>query len=86
MASPSDIKVSNNEKSALGSQDSKFSPLGGPLADYPPPPASSHPARAMATIEDDDERLLARIGYRQVRHINNHFVVPPLKDHAGAQT
>lgn len=23
--------------------------------------------RAMATIEDDDERLLARIGYKQVR-------------------
>jgi hypothetical protein len=25
------------------------------------------PPRPMATIEDDDERLLARIGYRQVR-------------------
>ncbi len=26
------------------------------------------PAQGMATIHDDDERLLARIGYRQVGH------------------
>jgi len=25
----------------------------------------------MATIEDDDERLLARIGYRQVSHVTS---------------
>lgn len=30
------------------------------------PPDDSRPSGDMATIHDDDERLLARIGYRQV--------------------
>jgi hypothetical protein len=84
MASSGDIKVSNNEKSVSDSKDSKdskgFPPLGSPLADYPPPPASSHPARAMATIEDDDERLLARIGYRQVCTARNLLSYTLAKD------
>jgi hypothetical protein len=30
------------------------------------PPDDNRPSADMATIHDDDERLLARIGYRQV--------------------
>lgn len=33
---------------------------------FPKAGDTNHPAVVMATIQDDDERLLARIGYRQV--------------------
>jgi hypothetical protein len=76
MASPTDKKISDDVKASPGLQDSKDSKLGNdppvyPLhSEYPPPPPSTHPARGMASIEDDDERLLARIGYRQVQKTN----------------
>lgn len=53
--------TAKGEKAILGAADSKetreFS--------SPSPPAPG----TMATIEDDDERLLARIGYKQVRPV-----------------
>src|ERR1700760_2918872 len=35
------------------------------------PPAEGGQPSPMATIQDEDERLLARIGYRQVSHCSN---------------
>jgi hypothetical protein len=49
-------KISNPEKPPLPQTDVKKIDAG-----------QTDPQPAMATIEDDDERLLARIGYRQVR-------------------
>jgi hypothetical protein len=48
---------SNSEKPPLAKTDVH----GSKARDQP---------REMATIEDDDERLLARIGYRQVCNFN----------------
>jgi hypothetical protein len=56
MGVPESSGNSNNEKAALSKPDAN-SPKPGDFADR----------TRMATIEDDDERLLARIGYRQVR-------------------
>jgi len=56
MGVPESIRNSNNEKAVLSKSDPS-SPRVGDSANHP----------RMATIEDDDERLLARIGYRQVR-------------------
>jgi len=46
----------NDEKPPLGPTDVKGGNTGESIQPSP-----------MATIEDEDERLLARIGYRQVR-------------------
>lgn len=52
LTSPQKVKVRVKEgHTAEGSR-----PLGG----------TPHPSSLMATIHDDDERLLARIGYKQV--------------------
>jgi hypothetical protein len=51
-------KMANPEKSPPHKSDIKSPVLGVPTP--------SRPRNAMATIENDDERLLARIGYRQV--------------------
>jgi hypothetical protein len=81
MASSTDKKISNDTKSSSVLQDSKELKSGNNTlvypshSEYPPPPPSSHPARGMASIEDDDERLLARIGYRQV--LNTKVLVIP---------
>ena len=56
MGVPESNGNSNNEKAALSEPDFNSPKLG-----------DSAGRRLMATIEDDDERLLARIGYRQVR-------------------
>lgn len=56
MGVPEEIGNSNNEKVAISNPDANSPKLG-----------DSASRRRMATIEDDDERLLARIGYRQVR-------------------
>lgn len=48
----------------MASEDEK-----GPIATASTRPATeetSHQSNTMATIEDDDERLLAQIGYKQV--------------------
>jgi hypothetical protein len=37
------------------------------------PPDDNRPLADMATIHDDDERLLARIGYRQVRVLFSQY-------------
>lgn len=52
-------QVSNPEKSSFAQPDAQGAKKAPEAA----------PERPMATIEDDDERLLARIGYRQVRDI-----------------
>jgi hypothetical protein len=51
-------KMANPEKSSQHRSDLKSPALGVP--------SPGQQRNAMATIEDDDERLLARIGYRQV--------------------
>ena len=56
MGVPESNGNSNNEKAVLSKPDFNSPKLG-----------DSAGRRLMATIEDDDERLLARIGYRQVR-------------------
>jgi len=55
MGKPEPNSSSDNEKGAAINPDSKSPKLEEPSR-----------LRPMATIEDDDERLLARIGYRQV--------------------
>jgi len=55
MGKPELNNDSNIEKGAALNPDSKGSKLKEPSQ-----------LRPMATIEDDDERLLARIGYKQV--------------------
>jgi hypothetical protein len=52
---------SNTEKRSLAKSDDKGS-------------KSRNSPRPMATIENDDERLLARIGYRQVREQIDRFI------------
>jgi hypothetical protein len=59
MGVPESSGYSNNEKAVLSKSDVSS-----------PKPGDSASHRPMATIEDDDERLLARIGYRQVRDSN----------------
>ena len=49
------------------SNTAKISPEAG--SNDIPEDIKSISARPMATIEDDDERLLARIGYKQVERI-----------------
>jgi hypothetical protein len=56
MGKPELVTSPNSEKGAVANPDSKGVKL-----------EESSRRRQMATIEDDDERLLARIGYRQVR-------------------
>lgn len=55
MGKPEPVTDPNSKKGAVADPDSKGSKL-----------EESAGRRPMATIEDDDERLLARIGYRQV--------------------
>lgn len=57
MGVPESSGNSNNEKAVLSKPDANSPKLG-----------DSGGRGRMATIEDDDERLLARIGYRQVRN------------------
>ena len=71
MGVPESNEKSNNEKAAL-------SKPGAKLGD-----SASHVR--MATIEDDDERLLARIGYRQVRDSTVIKAVSMLNNFVGAQ-
>jgi hypothetical protein len=59
MASDGVNKSTNPEKAAVPPSDVKDPRLGEPSLGRQQVP--------MATMEDDDERLLARIGYRQVR-------------------
>jgi hypothetical protein len=60
----------------MGLNSSKQVPTGfTPRSDQVKPPAIDStpvqpPSPDMATIHDDDERLLARIGYKQVMKIN----------------
>jgi hypothetical protein len=68
-------QVSNPEKSSLAQTDAERVKKVG----------ESAPERPMATIDNDDERLLARIGYRQVCDVSGHALNCP-KLGTGAQT
>lgn len=70
MASFGDTQKANHEKSHVDIQSNRSKALEQSLTEFPPPPISTHPSRTMATIDDDDERLLARIGYKQVWSFN----------------
>ena len=54
----------------------KFS--SAPAAPVPLIQTRKGPIEVMATIEDDDERLLARIGYQQVRDTVTFLNAPRL--------
>jgi len=58
MGVPESSGNTNNEKVTISKPDANTSKVGGSAGQV-----------RMATIEDDDERLLARIGYRQVRNL-----------------
>lgn len=62
------------DSSSRAYPDDKKSPLthNDPSIDS----ASDSRNSPMATIEDDDERLLARIGYRQVSRAGTTQVIP----------
>lgn len=58
MASNTDLTASQNPPNSVDDGTGGQKPKAG---------ASVDPSNPMATINDDDERLLARIGYKQVR-------------------
>jgi hypothetical protein len=66
MASPKQIIVTNDEKKVAVSSDSKKGSSDTPGSHPPGDPGPSPPYPGMSSIGDEDEQLLARIGYRQV--------------------
>jgi hypothetical protein len=66
MAEPKQSVVTNDDKKIVVSSDTKKGSSDTQAANRPGDPGPSPPYPGMASMGDEDEQLLARIGYRQV--------------------